>query len=496
VNSPSFCWSRCAAFILVAFSVLLSSCGKNRDEETASPAPQPSTRPSVAHTKLQSQMDGFGGLPYEHDPARRPLVLSERITNARDWLLSILRKGYAETARTNAQWDAAADLALQAYANYSRVSADAHNFSALTNAIVSVIAKGCNDPMVQNMQLRYGLSESNRTQQEFAIASMDVFRAMILSHQHPLLKFMAGLRAVDAARDAEPKSDRSRPIGQVTAALEDLARDTNAPASEVFDPAFMWVEHSTAKGWSDYVMSDLQGIIEQTWGQDERFFRLRGLTEIDRAWSARGGGYANTVTDQGWEQFKTHLNQAALSLEKSWSLNPSNAYTAYLMMKVELGQGQGRARMEKWFNRAMDLAPNYYDAVDLMEFYLQPRWYGSDEIALEFARSCVSSTNWGGQVPLVLANLHRSLADYHELKDSPRYWQKPGVWEDVRSSYDKFFQLNPNDYGYRHNYARDAYSCGHYEEFLAQAKSFPWTNFQFFGGEAHFHEMIRRASSK
>jgi hypothetical protein len=70
--------------------------------------------------------------------------------------------------------------------------------------------------------------------------------------------------------------------------------------------------------------------------------------------------------------------------------------------------------VKKWFNRAMALAPNYYDAAQLMSFYLEPRWYGSEDDAVEFARSCVSSTNWAGTVPLVLADVHRSLAAYYQ----------------------------------------------------------------------------------
>ena len=72
------------------------------------------------------------------------------------------------------------------------------------------------------------------------------------------------------------------------------------------------------------------------------------------------------------------------------------------MMEVELGQGQGWARMQQWFARAMALSPDYYDAAKLMSFYLEPRYFGSQQTVLDFARSCVASTNWGGAVPLVL----------------------------------------------------------------------------------------------
>lgn len=484
--------------LALAGCVLVGGCGKNQDEgATAPPLPQPkrSARPQAEHSPLQSQMENFADIPWQHEPAKRPLVTSERISDRKAWLLAILRRGYSESAHTNSQWDAPADAAMQAYVTYSRVATDDRNFSALTNAVLAAAGKGCDDPMIQYMLVRYGLCQSNQTRVNLALASMNVFRSMLQSRYHPLLKFMAGFRAVNAAKDADPKGNRSVPIGFVTSCLEDLARDTNAPREEVFDAVSMWVDHSNGIGWAAYVMSDVEDLLQQTWGHEEPFYRLRGQAEIDRAWKARGGDYANTVTDQGWRDFANHLNQAALALETAWQMNPSNAYTAYLMMKVELGQGQGRARMQKWFNRAMNLYTNYYEAAHLMSFYLEPRWYGSDATALAFARSCVSSTNWGGNVPLVLADLHRSLAGYYKLKDSPQYWQKPGVWEDVHASYERFFQLNPDNYGYRHDYARAAYLCGQYQQFLAQAKLFPWTNFEYFGGETEFRKMLTRASA-
>jgi hypothetical protein len=215
------------------------------------------------------------------------------------------------------------------------------------------------------------------------------------------------------------------------------------------------------------------------------------------AWVDRGGGFANTVSDKGWEGFSLHLAQAESLLQTAWKMNPTNAQTAYRMMRIELGQGRGRERMEQWFNRAMTLETNYYDATQLMSFYLEPRWYGSEATALEFARSCVASTNWGGTVPLVLRQLHYSLARFYNQAESPAYWRKPEVWADVKSAFERFYQLNPEDVGYRHDYAYDAYLCGQYAEFLAQTKRFAaGTNFTYFGGEAKFKSMLALAASE
>jgi len=480
---------------IAALCLVLGGCERH-DEEPGSPQAQPAKKQTAAPpTVLQQALENFRELPLTHEPAQRARIVSEPISDRRDWIGKVLKQGYAATGHTNVSWDSAAHQALMAYADYTRVATDSDHYRALTNATVRALAQGCDDPMINYMVLRYGLSRSNHTQETYALAGLATFRSMISSQYHPILKFMVGLRAVEAAKQAEHNGDRSPVIAFVTAYAEDLARDTNAPATDVFDSAFLWIEHSSDHGWVVYVTSELEGIIKVTWGKDERFYRLHGLAEFERAWYARGNEFADKVTPQGWKDFEMHLKGAALALETAWQMNPTNAWTAYTMMRVELGQGQGRERMEKWFNRAMNLDPNYYEAADLMSYYLEPRWYGSEQTAIAFGRSCVSSTNWGGRVPLVLADLHRSLASYYKQTSGPDHWAQPGVWEDVRSSYEKFFQLNPGEYGYRHNYARDAYLCRHYQDFLVQAKLFPWTNYAFFGGEQKFRQMLEQAAS-
>jgi hypothetical protein len=142
----------------------------------------------------------------------------------------------------------------------------------------------------------------------------------------------------------------------------------------------------------------------------------------------------------------------------------------------------------------MALNTNYYDAVSLMSFYLEPRWYGSEAQTLAFARSCVNSDRWGGEVPLILPKLHASLARYYGMTNSNEYWQRSVVWSDVQAGYEKFFQLNPDAVGWRHDYAMDAFRCGKYQVFLDQLPLFTFgTNHAYFDGEARYREMVTEA---
>ena len=486
---------RALSILLCVSCLFLAGCGAKEEGAGTHTQPTPAQRQSRPTGKVQAALDELRSFPAEPDPAKRPLVLSRRAADRKTWILQVLEQGYTQTAHADPKWDPAVNAAFDAYADYSRAQAY-DQFTNLVRAVTEAVAAGCNDPMLQYMQVRYKLAEQSSDQEEVALSYLKAFRALAESRYHPVLKFMAGYRAAVAARDAQTNCDRAPLLALTLFSLQDLARDTNAPVQEVFEPASWWVDYGHGKGWLEKTFADLKPILEKNWRSEAAFDELCGAGEVGLAWVERGGGFANSVTEKGWSGFKRHLDQAESYLTAAWQKNPSNAHTAYLMMQLELGQGQGRQRMELWFKRAMALSTNYYDAAKLMSFYLEPRWYGSEESALEFARSCVTSTNWGGTVPLVLPDVHHSLARYTQHTESPQYWHRPEVWDDIKSAYDKFYKLCPDGVGYRHNYALDAFLCGHYAEFLVQTKLFSTgTNYSYFGGQARFKQMLARAAA-
>lgn len=115
---------------------------------------------------------------------------------------------------------------------------------------------------------------------------------------------------------------------------------------------------------------------------------------------------------------------------------------------------------------------------------------------LSFGRECVASTNWNGSVPLALVEAHRDLAAYvkdPELKKG--YWKQPGVWIDIKSAYERFFDLNPKALNQRHGYALYAYRCEEWNTLRAQLKLLGEVNYAYFGGKAEYDKMVRLSES-
>jgi len=144
----------------------------------------------------------------------------------------------------------------------------------------------------------------------------------------------------------------------------------------------------------------------------------------------------------------------------------------------------------------MKLDPTNHDlCYDKLE-NLRPRWGGTIPKMIDFGRECTANTNWGGTVRLMLAEAHYEASqEIHDAAERSAYWRKPEVWSDVQFTYEQFFKLYPNAVSSRQSYARFAFWCGHWAEFLDQVKMFSNTNYVYFGGEPRFNKMLEMAKS-
>jgi len=221
---------------------------------------------------------------------------------------------------------------------------------------------------------------------------------------------------------------------------------------------------------------------------------LKGEAYIAQAWLQRGGGYANNVSADGWKGYADDLAVARTALTQAWKLDPYDPQIAVQMMSVVLGQSSGRPEMERWFERAMKLDPNNYDACDAKLKFIQPAWYGSPQDMLAFGHECVQSDLWGGNVPLILMDAHREIFDYFTPDDKKMtYWSQPEVWTDIKSAFDKFFELNPDRVGWYHNYTWYAYQAGDWDTFNALLPKLGPVNYSYFGGQERFEKMVAMA---
>jgi Domain of unknown function (DUF4034) len=94
------------------------------------------------------------------------------------------------------------------------------------------------------------------------------------------------------------------------------------------------------------------------------------------AWKARGSGYANTVTDEGWRLMKERLRKAREYLEAAEKLPVKDPAVYNALLRVALGQGWDKDEMDAVFQKGIQLEPNYQQLYESKAYFLLPRWYG------------------------------------------------------------------------------------------------------------------------
>ena len=230
----------------------------------------------------------------------------------------------------------------------------------------------------------------------------------------------------------------------------------------------------------------------ENWPDASTTWLLKGSAYINLAWTARGIGLANTVSEEGWKLFNERLAVAENALTNAWQLNPGDSRIADKMLIVELGQGEGRDRLELWFDRAMALNPNDYNACSAKLNYLQPKWYGSTEDMLQFGHECIQNKKWGGDVPLILLDAHNYIG-WINKSDQTNYWKQPDVWTDINAAFERFFEVNPNATGRYYQYAWYAYNFEQWTKFIELIPKLGPVNYAYYGGKDEFDKMVQLA---
>lgn len=141
-----------------------------------------------------------------------------------------------------------------------------------------------------------------------------------------------------------------------------------------------------------------------------------------------------------------------------YRINPRSPAAALAMSNVELGQNTGRESMELWWKRAMEAAPDSYEACARKLHYLEPKWHGSAEDMVAFGRECLETCNWGSRIPIILVEAHILAAGYQNDPDA--YIARPEVWKDIQSVYLPYLEAFPERHHDRSMYAKLACRAG------------------------------------
>ena len=94
------------------------------------------------------------------------------------------------------------------------------------------------------------------------------------------------------------------------------------------------------------------------------------------AWAARGTGYTNTVTNQGWQLFEERAKKAAEILKDSATLTPQCPKWYELMQQVAMSLGADKDQQRAIFEKAIAFEPLFFAYYNRFAIALLPKWVG------------------------------------------------------------------------------------------------------------------------
>jgi hypothetical protein len=441
----------------------------------------------------------LGGLLLSCSP-KPPATREDRLK----WNLTTLTNDYESAGRKSPKWDQAAREALTEFARSRTASVDdALVLNDLAGSVSeSAVAAGCDDPMVAYLAVRYG---ANARERPFA-QRQELYRAAASNLQNsayaPLRKFYAD---VDAAEILYVRRNtnvwplvsqlRNDALGNLNAAYQ----DKTLPEAEAYlaaESLFDLLQHNPHELTNAY--NTLAATLSSGGAKPAVAALVKAEFYSQYAWVGRGHGTADQVTDEQWRMFRERLALAEQGLKTAWSRDPYDAQIPTLMISIATGQQKKRSDMEVWFERAMKLNPENYEACRAKLHYLLPQWYGSREDMLAFGRECVAHTNWGGEVPLILVDAHSEFARGLSADARRDYWSQPDVWPDIKAAYERFAQTEPDATRFRYPYAAYAVRCGQWPDFSEQIKLIRQNdghvNAAYFGGQETFEKLLAVAA--
>ena len=326
----------------------------------------------------------------------------------RTWYLRSTVEAFDQVGRTDAPWADKARESLRLRAEEMAAERNKGSFqarSASDEAFAGAQAAGCDDPLVR-YQYHKVHELCGRFQGDEQLNSLRKVVPPLWESKYPDVRKLHAVhnlvvalpRAKGLTFDEEPRTWEER-FWEV---FERTCRE---------DDPFTQEDVLLIAELREYFLMRTGGTREEAYKEVAEHLAKAGAPKytqlaakggflIRHGWDARGTGFADTVTEEGFRLLGERLAEAEEALTAAYELAPDRPEAPTQMLRVCIGRGHDRAEMEKWFERAMKADPDNMAACEFKLRYLHPKWYGKLDEFLGFGWQCVRTKNARGMLPL------------------------------------------------------------------------------------------------
>ncbi len=155
---------------------------------------------------------------------------------------------------------------------------------------------------------------------------------------------------------------------------------------------------------------------------------IQGRAAIAWAWESRGGGWSNTVSEEGWSGFGKNLEKARKHFYRAIELFPERTNAHIQLITVEMGGGS-REDMINVFKKLVQHHPANESGWNKLLWGLLPRWGGSLDLIKMLAIEAMDCPRRDSKVQYCGYQALADIAKYHGNYRWQRVYMDPDVFD-------------------------------------------------------------------
>jgi len=399
------------------------------------------------------------------------LTQTDAIKRAREFRIREWLDGYEQRGRRNPAVDAEAEQFIRVWIARSYGGVEATNALSLA-AESDMLANNptCTDPLVLTVAANESSNRADSNSRfERALAAYPASQ----HRAYPQFYAMVWLAAQEETNSSRPDELRAPALEQLKNCFADgsFTPDDQQEIAEIF-----------VNGWGRRFLAgngDSICKIADEAGTNYQWLALvlKGQNEINEAWKARGDGFANAVTEDGWRNFRSHLSAARNALTEASNLQPDFPLAPCLMISVSLGDSD-ITEMRAWFDRAVAAQIDYPGAWSEMRWGLRPRWYGNEEAMLALGKAAVNTGRFDTDVPRKFIDCVYDVESEEGIPAGSHIFGRSDIWPQLEKIYQGYIaepSQSRQQNGWRTSYAVIACYAGKYDVARTQLEALNWT---------------------